>query len=134
MHYRNPNRNVANADAVVDRSPRLSIAIPRIDLCRAHFELKGSGNAVQHLAAIGFVGLLVRVQIDEAWCDHQAGRVNLLPAGQRTVGNRRNLSSADTDAAHTIEPRFRIDDAPANDDEIKVLRRQGDNDAKDNRE
>src|SRR6185437_2103929 len=68
MHDRNPYRDVADADTVVDGSPWFSVAIPRIDVCGANLELEGRGNAIQHLASVGFVGLLVRMQIDETGC------------------------------------------------------------------
>ena len=128
MHHRDADGNMPDADTVVNRPSGLPFAIPAVDIPGADLELERRGHAVLHLAAIGFVRLPVRVEVDEARGNDQSGRVELLPARQRSFGDRRNLSVLDANASHRIQSRFRIDDAPS-DDEIEVLRRQRNDDA-----
>src|SRR5262249_5927771 len=126
VHHRNPNWNVPNADAVVDQSPWFAVAVPAVDISRADFELDGARDAVEYLASAGFVGLLVRMEIDERRRNNESGGVDLLPAGERPFGDRRDFSGANSDAAHGIESGFGIDHASADDDEVVVLRCQRD--------
>ena len=105
----------------IDRATWLSIAVPRVDICRADLELERRSDAVEHLAAVGLVGLLVGMEIDETRRDDQAGRVELLAAGERAFGDRRNLSTSDAEAADSIEPGFRIEDPSSRNHEVEVL-------------
>ena len=124
MKHGNSDRNVTDADAVVDRRGPALDRIPRVDISGTDFELERGGDAVEHLTSIGLVGLLVGMEIDETGRDNQPGRVELLAAGKRAFSDRRNLSTPDADATNSIEPGFRVDDPSSRDHQVEVLRRK----------
>ena len=61
----------------------------------------------------------MRVQIDEAGRDHQAGGVDRLGGIQRRFGNRHDGAVANADVADRIEAALRIHHPPAGDDKIQ---------------
>jgi len=121
VHDRDADGDVADADPIVDQPPRLAIAIPAVDVGRSHLELECGCDAVENLTPVGLVGLLVRVEIDEAWCDDEPCCVDGVATGNGSFGDCRDFSASDTNAAYRIEAGLGIHDAPVHDDEIEAL-------------
>jgi hypothetical protein len=60
------------------------------------------------------------MQVDEAGRGDQPGRVEHLPTRQPSLGRESNSSVANANVAHSIETRFRVDDASAVGDEVEL--------------
>ena len=112
-HHSSADRPVADCRPVVEhRALRTSCEEVR-HVKHAALQLQRSGDAVHGLELVGPVGLPMGMEIDEARCDDQAGRVYDDGAFQRLVGDGLDDRPPDAHVADSVEPRFRIHDTAA---------------------
>ena len=114
-----PRGNVSDRDAVVDDLPGLAGRVPARHVRRADLQLERGGDPVTHHQAIGLLLLTVLMEVDEAWGDHMAGRVDHPGSLERRLRDRFDGAPADADVANAVEPRLRIHDAPAGNHQVE---------------
>ena len=65
------------------------------------------------------------MEVDQAWDDHFARRVDDVTGGVSDIGlDRHNPAGRDPHVADRVEPQRGIDDAPTLDDQVMVGREQ----------
>ena len=117
-HRLGTDGHVRDGGAVVqDRPPATPRQVGRRERHPA-LQLQRGGDSVAGLELVGAVGLAVRVQVDEARGDHEAGDVEHYRAGEGAFGYRGDLPGADGDVAHGVEARFGVHDAPAREHDV----------------
>ena len=121
VHHAHAHGDVADGCAVVDEGLGLALIVKGVHIGHAHFELERGGHAIHGFGAVVLGVLAVRVEIDEAGGDHQAGGVDRGAACERGGGDGLDLARGDAKLADGVEAGFRIDDAAVADDEIVLL-------------
>jgi hypothetical protein len=125
VHHRHAHGDVADGDPVVNQLARLALAVPAVDVGRAHLELEHAGHPVLRGMPVVLRVLAVPMQVDEPRREDQPAPVDAPAALKRTRFDRGDRPAADADLAGRIEPRFRVHHPRAVDDEIEVRRLRG---------
>ena len=113
---------MADRRPVVEERLPFARSIPVADRHRAALELERRRDTVARLEAVAFERLRVRMRIDEAGCDDQAGDVDGLRAGEWRRAHGGDLTAADADVPDRVEARGRIHHAAAGQHEIEGRR------------
>jgi hypothetical protein len=93
-----------------------------VNIGNADFELQRGCNPVQSLEAIRFLALPMLMQINEAWGDNQAARVDRPSASQRFSGNLCDRVTANPHVADRVQVGLRVNDAAGLQDDIEWFR------------
>ena len=121
-HRARPHRHVRHGGAEVQDRALAPPGKPGRRQRDTAFKLQRGGDPVPGLELVGAVGLPVRVKVDEAGRDYEAGYVEHDLAGEGVLGYRGDLPVADADMANRVEARFGVHDAPARQhDVVEVL-------------
>lgn len=107
---------MADGGTEVDEGFALALGDPRLDGADADFHFEGGGDAVAGFVAVVFVGLAVRVEIDEAGGDDEAFRVDRFAAWKGSGADGGDATVADADVAGGVELGFGIHGAAIGDD------------------
>src|SRR5260370_2668124 len=113
VHYRHPDLDVADADAIVDSLAGTSLAVPGSDIRRAELELERRRHAVQRIEPICLGRLSVSVKVDEARGDDEAARVDCVPAAYGLGRDDGDSPPHEAAIADRIELGGRIHDVAA---------------------
>ena len=122
VHHSHAHGNVADGYAIVDQGLIFPLVVPGLDVRDSDFHFERGGDAVHGFVAVVLRVLPVRVQIDEAWRNHQAGGVDGGAAFQRRSGNGLDLAAGNAQIANGVEAAFRIDDAAVANYQVVLLR------------
>src|SRR5260370_23114706 len=113
LHYRHPDLDVADADAIVDSLAGTSLAVPGSDIRRAELELERRRHAVQRIEPICVARLSVSGKAHQARGDDEAARVDCVPAAYGLGRDDGASSAQQPDIADRIELGGRIHDLAA---------------------
>lgn len=109
MHHPQAHGDVADRRAVIDQRLRLPLVVPGIHIGDAYFHFERGGDAIHGFVAVVLGILAVRVEIDGARGDYEAGGIDCGAALEREAGGGLDFAAGDDEVAHCAEAALRIE-------------------------